>query len=209
MRIIYFLKHRNVKRKTCMKKYVVSLCLLLVQNTCAMEMSSLLEKYSRKSNQKTRIGAGSFLCMSIRRDLPFELQNNIFVMMHEIYEAEKEKFIEAKIREFKFFVDDHNHRRWPTIILKDDYISLLNNNLCQLFNKSENHSFCQKNNKNKVLLVHHRTYVKNIQEFMSRNYFPGSLQDVNMTETITKFIKKHYESIIMFWRIVNTKLEHV
>jgi hypothetical protein len=38
---IFFLKHRNVNRKVCMKKYVVSLLFLIVQNICAMELEQL------------------------------------------------------------------------------------------------------------------------------------------------------------------------
>jgi hypothetical protein len=189
-----------------MKKYVAILFLLIVQNVCAMEMSSVLEKYSRKPNQKIRIGAGSLLAMNIRRYLPFELQRNIFVMMHELYEAKKEIFIEVKVSEFKFFVDRGNKLEWSLAVkLKDNYTSLIKSDLRQLFNKTENHSFCRKNDENKVLVAYGDNYIENIQYLMDHSRFPETFHTIDMTETITNFIKEHYESIIMFWSIVNTK----
>jgi hypothetical protein len=46
---IFFFKHRNVKIKVCMKKYVVSLLFLIAQNMCAMELEQLSSQDDTKA----------------------------------------------------------------------------------------------------------------------------------------------------------------
>ncbi len=200
-----------------MKKYVVGLLLLVAYNVCAMEKESvnnnkdlsvatLLEKHSRNPNKKMRIGADHLIPMHIHQRLPFELQKNIFGMMHEKYSAEKERFIRAKVCEFYYFVDRGNRIDWRIKVqLKDDYILLLKNDLCELLFKAEHHSFRQKHNKDKALEVYGCNYIKNVKQLQNYNYFPVSLDVIDLREKIKAFVEEYYDPIILFWYIVQNR----
>ena len=189
---------KRPKGSVLMNKYILGL-LLIAHNVCAMELEVV-------NNEKKSSVVKLFKKYSQNVTLPSELQKNIFVMMHEKYNAEKEKFIEEKVCEFKFFIDRSNKVDWSiTVELKDDYVFLLKDNLRQLLNKAEHHSFCQKNNKGKALGVYGCNYIMNTQHLKNYNRFPMNLEIVDVTERLTNFVKEYYDPIIMFWYIVHTK----
>jgi hypothetical protein len=190
------------------KKYVMGLLLLVVHNICAMEkeVTTLLKKYSRNPNKKIRISADHLIPMRIHQRVPFDVQRNVFGMMYEKYSAEKERFITAKVREIYYFVDRGNRIDWRIKVqLKDDYESLLKNDLRALLFKAEHHSFRQKQNKDKALEVYGCNYIKNVKQLENYNDFPVKLNVINMRRRIKYFVKKHYDPIILFWYIVHTK----
>lgn len=194
-----------------MKKYVVGLLLLIAHNACAMELevindkktsdvTKLLEKHSRKKNQKRRI---DLLPIHIHTTLPFDLQKNIFTMMHQMYEAQRERFMTVKINGFKHFIDIGNKHHWAVrYVLKYNYQSSMKHDLCQLLNKAEKHAYLQKNNKDKFLEGYGKNYI------VDNGYLlPMELVVMDMTETITSFVEEYYNPIIMlFWYIKNKKL---
>ncbi len=186
-----------------MKKYVVGLLLLIAQNVCAMELevTALLKKHSRNPNKKIRIGADHLIPMGIHQKLPLDVQRNIFRIMHEIYEVQRETFITQKICWFIHHVsiDNNGIYRGEQLALKDGCKLLMKNDLCQLLNKAENHVYLQKNNKDKVLEGCGKGYIR------SNYLLPMNRVVIDMTETITAFVKEHYDPIIMFWYIVHTK----
>ncbi len=210
-----FFKTSQRKEKACMKKYVLGL-LLIVHNVCAMEMEpvnnkkklskkELLEKHSRNPNQKIRIGKDYFLPMNIHRQLPFELQKNIFVMMYEKYNTAKERFIASEVGKFKCFVDRGNEDWEVRVVLRDNYILLLKRDIRQLLNTAEHHSFCQKNNTDKSLEVSGYNYTLHVVHLNEYSSPPKSFEVIDKTEGITTFVKEHYDRIILFWYIVNKK----
>jgi hypothetical protein len=198
-----------------MKNFLVGLLLVAMQSVGAMELSvesnkksldvtRYLEKYSSSSKKiKTKYLNDRLLLLNIREKLPVDVKKIIFVMMHEIYGAKKELFIEAKINEFKYFVDLGNKVEWSlSVKLKDNYKSLIKNDLCQLLKKAENHPHRPLNNEAEALVVYGNNYMVPNQYGMC----PLSIQTIDMTETITNFIKEQRSSIIMLWDIINTKL---